>query len=242
MALKPGKVDAMIINREKSVIPACDVETLDELKRLVKATCGIEGIGAYKIGFELVIPYGMKRVIEEIRSLTDLPIIYDHQKAGTDIPTTGEKFMRACGRADAVIIFPQAGPVTEEAWIIAAQKRGMPIIVGGEMTHAGYLASEKGFLADDMPERAYKIAANLGVCDYVVPGNKPHMILKYRKMFEKMGITPVFYSPGLIAQGGTLSEGAQAAGQYWHAIVGRAIYEAKDMEKAARELIKELPE
>ncbi|MDO8480236.1 MAG: orotidine 5'-phosphate decarboxylase / HUMPS family protein [Nanoarchaeota archaeon] len=230
----------MIIARDRSVIPACDVETLDELKRLVKATCAIEGIGAYKIGFELVIPYGMKQVIEEIRTHSDLPIIYDHQKAGTDIPDTGEKFMRACSHANAVIIFPQAGPVTEEAWILAAQKKNMPIIVGGEMTHAGYLASEKGFLSDDMPERAYKIAAKLGVSDYVVPGNKPDKILKYRKMLEKMGITPVFYSPGLIAQGGSLTEGAEAAGPFWHAIVGRGIYGAKDMEKAAKELVKEI--
>ena len=84
-----------IISRDRSIIPACDVETLDELKRLVKATCAVEGVGGYKIGFDLVIPYGMKKVVEEIRGLTDLPIIYDHQKAGTDIPDMGKKFMRA---------------------------------------------------------------------------------------------------------------------------------------------------
>ena len=230
-----------IISRDRSIIPACDVETLDELKRLGKAPCAVEGVGGYKIGFDLVIPYGMKKVVEEIRGLTDLPIIYDHQKAGTDIPDMGKKFMRACSKVDAVIIFPQAGPVTEEAWIQAAQKANMPIIVGGEMTHAGFLESEKGFLKNDMPERVYQIAAKLGVADFVVPGNKPDKILKYRKMLEKMGVKPVFYSPGLVAQGGTLAEATEAAGKFWHAIVGRAIYEAKDMEKAAKELVRELP-
>ena len=38
----------------------------------------------------------LKKVVDEIRKLTKLPIIYDHQKAGTDIPDTGDGFMKAC--------------------------------------------------------------------------------------------------------------------------------------------------
>src|SRR3989338_8617718 len=113
-----------IIKLKKSIIPSCDVDSLDRLKRLVKETCSVNGVGAYKIGFEIVIPFGINNVISAIREITDLPIIYDHQKAGTDIPDTGDKFMKACKEADvdAVIIFPQAGPITEEAWIGAAKK------------------------------------------------------------------------------------------------------------------------
>ncbi len=230
----------MIIKSDRSIIPACDVSSLKELKELVSATCSVKGIGGYKIGFELVIPFGMKKVVETIRKLTDLPIIYDHQKAATDIPTTGIKFVKACKGADAIIYFPQAGPNTEEEWIKAAQKEGMQVIVGGEMTHPGYLESDNGFLKDDMPVRAYTIAANLGVTDFVVPGNKPSKIKEYRDMLVAMGVDPVFYSPGLVAQGGSISEGAKAAGSKWHAIVGRGIYQAKDMKKAAEELCKEI--
>ena len=50
---------------------------------------------------------------------------------------------------------------------------------------------------------------------------------------------PVFYSPGLIAQGGTISDLAKNLEQ-WHAIIGRAIYEVKDMREAAEEFTKEL--
>ncbi len=230
----------MIIKQNKSIIPACDVATLEQLKKLVEDTHSVEGIGAYKIGFELVIPYGMKHVIETIRSITDHPIIYDHQKAATDIPDTGLKFIKACKGADAVILFPQAGPVTEEAWIKACKDEGMGVIVGGEMTHKSYLQSDNGYLSDDMPTRSYTIAANLGVTDFVVPGNKPDKISEYKKMLDAMNIAPIFYSPGLVAQGGSITDGAKAAGDKWHAIVGRGIYGAADMNKAAKELVSQL--
>ena len=231
----------MLIKLKKSIIPSCDVDSLEKLGKLVKETCSVKGIGAYKIGFELVILFGIKEVIKTIRKYTKLPIIYDHQKAGTDIPDTGIKFMKACKGVDAVILFPQAGPETEKAWIKAAQKEGMHVIIGGEMTHPGYLSGDGGFLEDDAPTRMYEIAASLGVKDFVVPGNKPDRIKFYRDFLKGVGVKePVFYSPGLITQGGDVSEGAKAAGENWHAIIGRALYEAKDMKKAAQELVKNL--
>jgi len=57
---------------------------------------------------------------------------------------------------------------------------------------------------------------------------------------EARGIKPIFYSPGLIAQGGNITESAKAAGEKWHAIVGRALYDAKDINKAAKELVRNL--
>ena len=79
------------------------------------------------------------------------------------------------------------------------------------------------------------LAAQAGVRDFVVPGNKPEKISKYKKHIESFGVAPVLYSPGLISQGGEISESAKAAGEKWHAIVGRAIYESKNMKKAAIE-------
>ncbi len=229
-----------IIKLDRSVIPACDIDTLNELKRLVSETCSVKGIGAYKIGLELVIPFGITKVVETIRNLTDLPIIYDHQKAGTDIPDLGIKFMKAVKGVNAVIIFPQAGPVTEEDWIKAAKKEKLGVIVGGEMTHPGYLAGDNGFILDNAPKKIYEIAAKLGVKDFVVPGNKPEKIKEYKEFLERLDVKPVLYSPGLITQGGDLTESAKVAGNKWHAIVGRALYEAKDINKAAKQLAKAL--
>ena len=103
-----------IIKLNKSVIPSCDVSDLEKLKNLVKETCSVEGIGAYKIGLELCIPFGIRKVIDTIRKYTNLPIIYDHQKAATDIPDLGEKFAKAVKGVNAVILFPLAGPETEK--------------------------------------------------------------------------------------------------------------------------------
>lgn len=225
-----------IIKLDKSIIPACDISSLEKLKELVSETCDIKGIGAYKIGFELVIPFGMDNVVNTIRAYTDLPIIYDHQKAGTDTPHTGEKFSNACKRVDAVIFFPQSGPVTEEAWIKAAQAEKLGVIVGGEMTHEGYLETDGGFIKDEAPQRIYEIAAKQGVTDFVVPGNKPEKIQMYRNFLEEIHVKPIFYAPGFVAQGGQITDAGKAAGDRWHAIVGRGIYQAKDINKAAKEL------
>ncbi len=115
---------------------------MTKLKNLVKETCSVEGIGAYKIGLELCLPYGIPKVVETIRKFTNLPIIYDHQKAATDIPDLGEKFARAVKGVNAVILFPFTGPETEKAWIKACKKARLGIIVGGEMTHKGFSEKE----------------------------------------------------------------------------------------------------
>jgi orotidine-5'-phosphate decarboxylase len=229
-----------IIKLNRSVIPACDVSSLEALENLVKETCEVRGVGGYKIGFELVIPFGIKKVVEAIRNHTDLPVIYDHQKAGTDIPDMGGKFVKSCKGVDAVIIFPQAGPETERKWIESAKEKGIGVIIGGEMTHPKYLGKDGGFILDNAPRIIYEIAASLGVRDFVVPGNKPERILEYRRFFEKKGVKPVFYSPGLITQGGDLTESAKAAGENWHAIIGRALYQSENIRKKAGELVSKI--
>ena len=226
-----------IIKLDKSIIPSCDVPDLIKLKNLVKETCSVEGIGAYKIGLELCIPYGICPVIGIIRKYTNLPIIYDHQKAATDIPELGEKFAKAVKGVDAVILFPLAGPETEIEWVKACKKAKLGIIVGGEMTHKGFLESEGGFISEAESLKIYEIAAKLGINDYVVPGNKPGRIRVYKAFLEARGIKPIFYSPGLIAQGGNISESAKIA-ERWHAIVGRALYNSKNINKTAKELVK----
>lgn len=231
-----------IIKLGRSIIPACDIDDLKKFEELVKQVDKVKGIGAYKIGFELGLKYGLPKVVEAARRHTTKPLIYDHQKAGTDVPFTGGKFAKVCKGAgiDAIILFPQAGPATEKEWIMACHRAELGVIVGGEMTHESYLQSDGGFLADDAPSRMYKVAVENGVTDFVVPGNKPEKILAYRKMFEEKGLKPVLYSPGLVSQGGSISESGKAAGERWHAIIGRALLEAKDRKKMAEELCSQL--
>ncbi len=230
-------LEQRIIQRDRSIIPACDVPTIEQFEKLVQETASIEGIGGYKVGFELGLTYGLPRVVETARKHTDKPIIYDHQKAGTDIPDTGKNFADVCKRAgiDTVIFFPQAGPETERAWIYSALDKGLNVIVGGRMTHPAYAQSEGGFITNEGALEMYRIAARAGVNHFVVPGNKQDVIKLVKETVEAEGVKPVFYAPGFVAQGGKIEDATQVAGDYWHAIVGRGITQAADMRKAALE-------
>ncbi len=231
----------MLIKYKQSVIPSLDISDLERAKNIVKQTCEVKGIGAYKIGFELALKYGLKKVVEEIKGISELPVIYDHQKAGTDVPFTGERFADICEESgvDAVILFPQAGPATETAWINALQKKNLTVLVGGEMTHPKYLEKDGGFIVNTAPDEIYKIALELGVKDFVVPGNKPERIKYYSASIFASQPEIAFYSPGLISQGGIISETARLL-EKWHAIVGRAIYNSEDPKAAAEKLVTNL--
>lgn len=231
-----------LIEQQKSVIPACDVADMGKLWELVTATSSVSGIGGYKVGLELVIPFGLKRVVEVIREKSQLPVIYDHQKGGTDIPDLGIKFAKAVksSGADAVILFPFGGAATEREWIKACQSVGLVVLVGGHMTQPEFLESEKGFIADSGPERIYEIAAKLGITDFVVPGNKADFVLRYRQVLDTILGRGNFtlYAPGFISQGGDISETGKVAGNNWHAIVGGAIYKEEGIENMFQAALK----
>ncbi len=231
-----------IINATQSIIPACDVVDLSRFEEIVRETHQITKIGAYKISAVLGLKYSIPKIVKVARKYTDKPLIYDHQKAGTDIPDTGRDFINVLKKSgiDALIIFPLSGPVTQLAWINYAKEVGLPIIGGGYMTHKGFMASDGGYINDDAPEKMYTISAQNGINDFVVPGNKPDVIIKIRNILINLGVSPIFYSPGFISQGGSISEAAIAAGDNWHAIVGRAIYESKDIKNTVLNLISQL--
>ena len=230
-----------IIQRERSIIPACDVP-LEVYEEIVRGTGDVDGVGGYKVGFFLGLNYSLPKIVEVTRKYTDKPIIYDHQKAGTDIPDTSEKFMDVCKKAgvDAVILFPQSGPETEKAWIESALEKDLGVIVGGLMTHPKYVRSEGGYLADEAVIEMYLNAADLEVTDFVVPGNRPDDIKRIKEALEERGISPTFYAPGFVAQGGEISDAAKVAGNSWHAIVGRGIYNREDIKQAALEYTSKL--
>jgi orotidine-5'-phosphate decarboxylase len=226
-----------IIGRDRSIIPACDV-SLPQFEKILQQTSELAQVGAYKIGAVLAISEGLRKVVQTARRYTHKPLIYDHQKGGTDIPDTAPEFMRSvkeCG-VNAVILFPFSGPATQEAWTRAAQEAELAVIIGARMTHDRFLKSDGGYIDDSAVDSIVSNAAAQGIVDYVVPGNRPEVIQHFRAVLNHAGIEPVFYAPGFVAQGGTITLAAAAAGTTWHAIVGRAIYGASDMKRAALEL------
>lgn len=234
----------MLLNCKKSIIPACDVATLEEYEELVNQTKDIPGISSYKLGFELALRFGLPKLVEitRLKCACNKPLIYDHQKAATDIPDTGVKFAKTLKSSgiDIAILFPQAGPVTQSAWIEACRDEGLGVMVGGLMTHKGYAQSDGGYLADSGILQIYTNAAKAGIKDFIVPGTKPAEIQKIRELIESHGITPTFYSPGYAAQGGSIEPALNAAAGRLHPIVGRGLYEAKNIRNAALKLCEEL--
>ena len=221
----------MIIQRDRSLIPACDVG-LSDFERIVRETADLPQVGAYKIGFQLGLSVGLPAVVKTARRFTDKPLIYDHQKSGTDIPDTGRAFVRVLKESgiQAAIFFPLSGPVTQRHWIEAARDADMPVIIGAIMTHDKFLHQQGGYIADDAVERIFALAIEMQVNDFVVPGNQVNAIARLKTQLAGAGVSSAtFYAPGFVAQGGTISEAAQAAGGRWHAIVGRALYGAKDL-------------
>lgn len=218
------------------VIPACDVATIEEFETIVKVTSPIDGIVGFKIGCILGLRYGLPALVEVTRKHSLLPVIYDHQKAGTDIPDLATAFVGVVTGAgiEGVIIFPQAGPQTELAFIRAASRAGVTPIVGGEMTHPQYLASEGGFLRTSAPQEMYEEGAREGVSFFVVPGNRTEAIRKYVRLLSELVDAPGFLMPGIGRQGGDLAQAfAATAGCASYAIIGSGIYRAPDIEKAA---------
>lgn len=225
---------------DRSVIVAADVEA-DLLDQLIRSTYEVKGIGGYKVGLQLALTMGLPNTISAIKDFTSLPIIYDHQKAGTDIPPTGGTFAKICrqARVDAAILFPFGGAETQQEWTKALQDAGVGVLVGGHMTQRKFLWKEGGVVHDEGPARIFEAAARQGVTDFVLPGNKPEEVARYMTLLNGVLGEGNFsvYAPGFITQGGDISAMAQVAGPNWHAIVGSGIYgkvNIDDMNAAAR--------
>lgn len=222
---------------DRSIIIACDFDGV-RFEEIVRLTAAIPAVGGYKIGAALALGAGLGRIARIAREFTDKPLIYDHQKAGTDIPDTAPHFMatlRASGVAG-VILFPFAGPITQRAWTDAARNEDLDVIVGGYMTHPSFLSTNNGYVPHEAVLRIYDNAARSGVRQFVVPGNDAEAVASLRDVIAQEVHEPIFYAPGFGAQGGDVAAITTVLGPRWHAIVGRSIYLDQDPVKAIRSL------
>jgi len=232
-----------MITAKSGIILACDVETPEELKSLVSVSQHCEGIVGLKIGFLMALRYGLPQVVRDIKAISGLPVIYDHQKAGTDIPAMGGPFAALCAAAglEGAIVFSHAGPRTLQSFVEALNAEGVVPIVGAAMTHPAFLQSEGGYIADDAPMMAYELAADLGVRYYVIPGNKPDLASRLTKCISSRTDDCSVMMPGIGTQHGEIRSAFLAAGTCRKfAIIGSAIYRAPDPVAAARVFAQEI--
>lgn len=235
------------IDAPKGIWPACDVQ-LKKVAMIAKASCNIERVNALKIGgIKPTLARGLPLVVKTIREFTDKPLVFDYQKAATDIPDMGQTFAEEAYAAgvDAVILFPFGGAKTERTWIQSCMDIGLDVIVGGHMTQDEFLATEGGFIND--PTLIYSIAADKGIRHFIVPGNKVESVQKYYQFLKEKIPNGKFRlsAPGFLAQGGIISDTGKVAGEYWDAIVGRDITKhstVADMIAAMEKLVLQISE
>ena len=106
------------------------------------------------------------------------------------------------------------------------------------MTHQGFTVNDGGYLDGERIKDVYKTAMVHEVEDFVVPGTKPAFVNELlNTVFKEFSfLEPVFYSPGLVTQGGDVSEMSNLLKYDWHAIVGRKIKDAQDIQKTVKEI------
>ena len=228
-----------IIPAEKSLIVAMDVDGA-WFYDLVAALELVENIGAVKFGF-FQLNIGIESCIEIVRcTLGNVPIIFEHQKIGSGVTEAGSKFAKTLKRAgvDAVIIYPFTGPTIQRDWTKSLQDEGLTVFLGGVMTHANFLASEGGYVADEAVLKIYALAIEQGVEHFLVPGNKLPWVKQIKTLLDHE-IGPDNYllcGNGFLRQGGDLLRCMELVDNKLHAIIGSAIYENRnieDMRKAA---------
>jgi len=224
------------------VIVALDADSVEACKRTIDLTTGIEGVVGYKLGMTTVLRMGLGETIRQMRSHTDLPLLYDHQKAGPDVFDMAAKFAGLCAeaRVDGLILFPTAGPRSVDAFVGETLKRGMLPLVGGDLPFPDYNVAGGGYVADNALDLIIDRAIDAGACHFVVPGNTTDKLRHHvPRVLDKLK-APVFVVPGIGPLGGNLGDLVRAAsGCSVYGVVGRAIYGADDPAKAARALADE---
>ena len=224
------------------IIVALDAETLDACKRTVDATTAVEGVVGYKLGMTTALRLGLAEAVRQLRDHTDLPLLYDHQKAGPDVFDMAAKFAALCAEAkvDGLILFPTAGPRAVEGFVTETIRQGLLPLVGGDLPFADYNVSGGGYVADDALERIIDRAVEFGANHFVIPGNKTDKLRHHSERLKEKLRAPVFVVPGIGPLGGRIGELVAAAnGCSVYGVVGRAVYGAPDQAMAARALVDE---
>lgn len=221
------------------VVVAIDTDTVEEAERVIRLTSGVAGIAGYKVGLTVVLRLGLAAAIAKLRAATPLPLIYDHQKAGPDVPDMATKFSATCRSAgvDGLILFPIAGPRAVDGFVGEAMRNRLLPIVGGDLPFPDYNAAGGGYVVDDALDLIFERALGVGADHFVVPVNTPAKLRHHAAWLKNRIDVPTFLVPGIGPLGGSLPDAVRAApGCRVFGVVGRAIYAAADPAEAAKRI------
>lgn len=230
------------LRAKHGIVPALDLDSPDDVKRVVEQTTGIDGVVAYKLGLTMTLRLGLAAAVRELRSVTDLPIFYDHQKAGPDVGDMAQKFtaIAAAAGVDGLVLFPLAGPRAVDAFVGGALRNGLVPLVGGDLPLADYNQSGGGYVVDNALDLIFERAIAAGADHFIIPGKDAEKVRYHAERLPDRVAAPRLFIPGIGALGGSISEVfAAAKGCHAYAIVGRAVYEGGNATEAAQRLADE---
>ena len=235
---------AKALKGDLGIVPALDIDSHEHLELVVRETSKREGVAGYKLGLTSVLRFGLQESLRRLRDLTDLPIIYDHQKAGPDMPDMAKKYTAMCKEADVdgLILFPVAGPTAVDRFVGEAIGAGLIPIVGGEIPVPDYGVSGGGYMLDDALDRILVRAVRNKADHFVLPAHDVAKIERWSKWIAANVPSPLLLLTGFGALGGSIetSFAAAAVCKRRFAIVGRLITGSKTPGEAAAQLFEQM--
>lgn len=211
-----------IPNRNHLIFSLDVIEKNDALK-LAKIVARY--VDAIKINYPIVLANGLS-IIEEIKRITDFPIIADFKVA--DVPITARKILDLTfnAGADAIMVHGFVGPDIAKDCVDFARKREKGIFFVTELTSPGGAVFTQ-LIADDVA----RMAKNLHATGVQAPGTRPHRIRTIRQI---VGDELIIISCGIGAQGGQVGSAISAGADY--EMIGRMIYNSTDPAGVARKI------
>ncbi len=209
------------MKKDTSLILALDVTSRQRALSLAKSLK--DYFDAIKVGYPLILSAGLG-IVKEISVF--LPVIADLKIA--DIPNTNRLISEAALQAGASALIAHAFPGLDslQACADCAASHGASLFVVTEMSHPG-----AGQFMAPLAEGMARLAMEVGAAGVVAPATRPERI----KLIRSVIGNKIIISPGVGAQGGSVSEALAAGADYL--IVGRSIYDAEDPAASARRLI-----
>ena len=159
---------------ENKIIPSLDVSREEAFHLIKELECVEDKFGGYKVGSLLVMENGIN-VIKEINDRTELPIIYDGQKLGSDIPSITNKQIELLSNVDVdyAIIYPVGGgDRTLYQFIESCKKFNITPVCVVSMSHE---ISDR-YLSISIEDIVLSTAYSYGIRTYVYPATKPEIL------------------------------------------------------------------
>lgn len=224
------------------IIPAIDLDLHDAKTLIKKLENSRENISGLKIGSILVMNHGLPKVLKSLN--TNIPIILDMQKGGTDIPNMVNNQIKiaASNGITAIIGAPlgagsnQSPAGTFETFVNSCNNNDIIPIIVLEMTQPG----ASYFLRKNASEELAELVCKFNVPHVVAPATKPERIELYRSIFSKNAKEIEIISPGVGPQKtGNVVEDCSNALLHGadHLVVGRAIYQAKEPNSIIEQIV-----